>query len=127
MRHKSKLEVWLFAAIIFVIGVLTAGGNAWIGCPVLLILTLMAIPQEYVTAPDALRVRTALNRWAIPYAAITYVEESSLGPVLGNRVAVRIQGNSELVLAPDDPHAFFVELAARAPHLIRRGRSLIAA
>jgi hypothetical protein len=127
MRYKSKLEVWLVAAIIFVIGVMAAGGNYWIGCPVLLILTLMALPQEYVTAPDALRVRTALNRWAIPYAAITYVEESSLGPGLGYRVALRIQGNPELMLAPDDPGAFFAELAARAPHLIRRGRSLIAA
>jgi hypothetical protein len=127
MRHKSKLEVWLFAAILFVAGVMSAGGNYWIGCPVLLVLTLMAIPQEYVTAPDALRVRTGLTRWAIPYSAITYVEESSLGPVLGKRVTVRIQGSPELVLAPHDPGAFFADVAAHAPHLIRRGRSLIVA
>jgi hypothetical protein len=127
MRHKSKLEVWLFAAIIFVIGVMAAGGNYWIGCPVLLVLTLMAIPQEYVTAPDALRVRAGLTHWAIPYGAITYVEESSFGPVLGHRVAVQIAGTEELVLSPDDANAFFAEVAAHAPHLIRRGRSLIAA
>jgi hypothetical protein len=127
MRHKSKLEVWLFGAIIFVIGVMAAGGNYWIGCPVLLILTLMAIPQEYVTAPDALRVRAGLTNWAIPYGAILRVEESSLGPVLGNRVAVRIAGDEELMLAPDDPGAFFADVAAHAPHLIRRGHALIAA
>ena len=126
MRHKSKLEVWLLAAILFVIGVMAAGGNYWIGFPVLIVLSLMAIPQEYVTAPDTLRVRTALTRWTIPYAAITYVEESSLGPVLGNRIALGIKGSPELLLAPDNPGAFFAELAAHAPHLTRRGRSLIA-
>ncbi len=126
MKYKSKLEVWLFAAILFVIGVMAAGGNYWIGCPVLIVLTLMAIPQEYVTAPDTLRVRTALTRWAIPYTAILYVEESSLGPVLGHRIALGIQGSPELLLAPADPGAFFAELATHAPHLTRRGRSLIA-
>jgi len=82
--------VWLFAAILYVVGVLAAGGNRWIGGPVLLVLLLIALPQEYVTAPEALRVRAGLTRWAIPYGAITFVGESSLGPVLGKRVAVRI-------------------------------------
>ena len=83
MKHRSKVEVWLFAAILYVVGVLAAGGNRWIGGPVLLVLLLIALPQEYVTAPEALRVRAGLTRWAIPYGAITFVGESSLGPVLG--------------------------------------------
>src|ERR1035438_7283971 len=54
MKHRSKVEVWLFAAILYVVGVLAAGGNFWIGGPVLLVLLLIALPQEYVTAPEAL-------------------------------------------------------------------------
>jgi hypothetical protein len=126
MRHTSKVEVWLLAAILYVTGVLAAGGNRWIGGPVLLVLLLMALPQEYVTAPEALRVRTGLTRWKIPYAAITFVGESSLGPMLGKRVAVRIGRDSELLLAPDDPGKFFADVAAHSPHLLRRGGHLIA-
>jgi hypothetical protein len=126
MRHTSKVELWLLAAILYVTGVLAAGGNLWIGGPVLLVLLLMALPQEYVTAPEALRVRAGLTRWAIPYAAITFVGESSL-PVLGKRIAVRIGRDSELLLSPDDPNKFFADVAAHAPHLKRRGGHLIAA
>jgi len=53
--------VWLFAAILYVVGVLAAGGNRWIGGPVLLVLLLIALPQEYVTAPEGLRVRAGLT------------------------------------------------------------------
>ncbi|MCU1233784.1 MAG: hypothetical protein JWP63_1751 [Candidatus Solibacter sp.] len=118
------MEVWLAAAILYVMGVLAAGGNFWIGGPVLLILVLMALPQEYVTAPEALRVRSGLTRWAIPYTAITFVGESSIGPL--KRVAVRVGRDSELLLAPDDPGKFFADVAAHAPHLLRRGGHLIA-
>ena len=122
MKHRSKVEVWLFAAILYVVGVLAAGGNRWIGGPVLLVLLLIALPQEYVTAPEALRVRAGLTRWAIPYNAITFVGESSLGPVLGKRVAVRIGRDSEILLAPDDPGAFFADgrRARSAPEAPRR-------
>ena len=102
------------------------GGNRWIGSPVLLVLLLIALPQKYVTAPEALRVRAGLTRWAIPYTAITFVGESSLGPVLGTRVAVRMGRDSEILLAPDDPGAFFADVARHAPHLMRRGAALVA-
>ena len=123
MRHTSKLQVWLLAAILYVTGVLVAGGNRWIGGPVLLVLLLAALPQEYVTAPEALRVRAGITRFRIPYAAITFVGESSLGPV--KRIAVRTNGE-EILLAPEDPNKFFAEVAAHAPHLRRRGGALIA-
>ena len=38
--------MWLLAAILYVTGVLAAGGNRWIGGPVLLVLVLMALPQD---------------------------------------------------------------------------------
>src|ERR1035437_10339924 len=126
MKHRSKVEVWLFAAILYVVGVLAAGGSPWIGGPVLLVLLLGALPQESVTAPGSLRVRAALPRWAIPYTAITFVGDSSLGPVLGKRVALRIGRDSEILLAPDDPGAFFADVAAHAPHLCPRGATLVA-
>ena len=116
--------MWLLAAILYVTAVLAAGGNRWIGGPVLLVLLLMALPQEYVTAPEALRVRAGITRCAIPYGAITFVGESSLGPV--KRIAVRIGRDSEIFLAPDDPGRFFADVAAHAPHLMRRGGHLIA-
>jgi len=127
MKHRSKVEVWLLAAILYVMGVLAAGGNRWIGGPVLLVLLLTALPQEYVTAPEVLRVQKGLTRWAIPYQQIIFVGESSLGPVLGKRVSLRIGGGSEILLSPDDPSAFFADVAAHAPHLRRRGAALIAA
>ncbi|MEO8595670.1 MAG: hypothetical protein ABI759_20290 [Candidatus Solibacter sp.] len=126
MKHRSKVEVWLLAAILYVVGVLAAGGNRWIGGPVLLVMLLAALPQEYVTSPEALRVQRGFTRWAIPYQAITFVGESSLGPVLGKRVALRIGGGSEILLSPDDPGAFFADVAAHAPHLRRQGCSLVA-
>ena len=84
--------MWLFVAILYVMGVLAGGGNRWIGGPVLLVLLLMALPQEYVTAPEALRVRTGITRWAIPYTAITFVGEwdldawESIRPLVGGKV-----------------------------------------
>ena len=123
MRHTSKLEVWLLGAILYVTGVLAAGGNRWIGGPVLLVLVLAALPQEYVTAPEALRVRAGITKWRIPYNAITFVGESSLGPV--KRITVRTRGE-QILLAPEDPGKFFADVAAHAPHLHRRGGALVA-
>src|SRR5947208_16510976 len=109
MTHKSKLEVWLLAAILYVIAVLALGGNRWIGVPVLICLAWMAYPHRYVTAPDALRVSAGLVRWTIPYRAITFVG------TLGNRIAIRVGHEPELLLAPDDPAAFVAEVAKYAP------------
>jgi hypothetical protein len=73
------------------------------------------------TAQEALRVGAGLTRWAIPYAAIPFVGESSLGPMLGKRVAVRMGRDSEILRAPDDPGASFADVARHAPHVMRRG------
>jgi hypothetical protein len=39
---------------------------------------------------------------------------------------VRIGRDSEILLAPDDPGAFFADVAAHVPHLMRRGATLVA-
>jgi hypothetical protein len=111
MTHKSKLEVWLVVAIIYVVAVLALGGNRWIGVPVLICLGVMAYPHRYVTAPDALRVSLGLVRWTIPYRAITFVRAT------GTRVAIRVANDPELLLAPNDPEAFLADVAKHAPHL----------
>src|ERR1044071_5986445 len=112
MTHKSKLEVWHYAAIAYTLAVLLLGGNPWIGVPVLICLLYMAYPQRYVTAPDALRVKAGLVRWTIPYCAITW-----LGPQ-GNRIAIRVGRDSELVLTPENPAAFVADVTKHAPHLV---------
>ena len=111
MTHKSKLEVWLVVAIVYVVAVLALGGNRWIGVPVLLCLVLMAKPHRYETAPDALRVSAGLVRWTIPYRAITFIGAS------GPRIAIRVGNDPELLLAPDDPKAFVADVARHAPHI----------
>lgn len=119
MTHRSKLELWLFATIFYGVVVLALWGDYWVGAPVLLILLILSFPHSYELAPDALRVRTAINRWVIPYRAITFVRPS------GERVAIRVGDHEEMVLAPADPEAFYRDVAAHARHLVARGRQLV--
>jgi hypothetical protein len=120
MIHRSKLEVWLFAAIFYVVAVLALWGDYWIGAPVLLILLILSFPHSYVLAPDALRVRAGIARWVIPYRAIAIVRPR------GERISIRMEDNEEMVLAPSDPRAFCADVAARATHLVARGAELVA-
>src|SRR5437667_379028 len=62
-------------------------------------------------ATAATRVSAGLVRWTIPYRASTFVG------TLGNRIAIRVGHEPELLLAPDDPAAFVAEVAKYAPHL----------
>jgi hypothetical protein len=120
MIHRSKLEVWLFAAIFYVVAVLALWGDYWVGAPVLLILLILSFPHSYVLAPDALRVRAGIARWVIPYRAITFVRPR------GERVSIRLGDHEEMLLAPADPRAFCADVAARATHLVPRGGELVA-
>ncbi|MBS1854593.1 MAG: hypothetical protein JST11_04450 [Acidobacteria bacterium] len=119
MTHRSKLEVWLVAAIFYVVVVLALWGDYWVGAPVLLILLILSFPHSYVLAPEGLRVRAGITRWVIPYRAITIVRQR------GARVAIGVGSNEEVVLAPADPRAFRDDVAAHAPHLVPRGEQLI--
>src|SRR5438309_4151470 len=120
MTHRSKLEVWLFAAIFYVVAVLALGGDYWIGAPVLLILLILSFPHSYVLAPEGLRVRAGIARWVIPYQAITIVRHR------GARIAIRMGDDEEMGLNPADPRAFCADVAARATHLVPRGEELVA-
>jgi hypothetical protein len=120
MTHRSKLEVWLFGAIFYVVLALALWGDYWVGAPVLLILLILSFPHSYVLAPDALRVRAGITRWVIPYRAITFVRPR------GERVSIRMGAHEDLVLAPADPQAFCADVAARARHLVPRGEGLVA-
>ena len=113
MVHRSKLEVWLFAAIFYIVAVLAVDGDYWIGAPVLLILLILSFPHTYVLARDGLRVRAGLARWVIPYQGIALVESS------GGHVAIRFPDRRQMVLAPSDPEAFCADVALHAPHLRR--------
>jgi len=119
MTHRSKLEVWLFAAIFYVVLALALWGDYWVGAPVLLILLILSFPHSYVVEPDALRVREGIARWVIPYRAITKVNAR------GGRVAIGVGEREEMVLAPADPRAFCKDVAAHARHLVPRGDSLM--
>ena len=119
MTHRSKLEVWLFGAIFYVVLALALWGDYWVGAPVLLILLILSFPHSYVLAPDALRVRTGITRWVIPYRAITFVRPR------GEKVSIRLGEHEEMVLAPADPQAFCDDVAVRARHLVRRGEGLV--
>jgi hypothetical protein len=120
MVHRSKLEVWLFAAIFYVVAGLALWGDYWVGAPVLLILLILSFPHSYVLAPEGLRVRAGIARWVIPYRAITFVRPR------GERVSIRVGEHEEMVLAPVDPRAFCADVAARATHLVPRGDELVA-
>ena len=119
MTHRSKLEVWLFGAIFYVVLALVLWGDYWVGAPVLLILLILSFPHSYVLAPDALRVRTGITRWVIPYRAITFVRPR------GEKVSIRLGEHEEMVLAPADPRAFCADVAAHARHLVQRGEGLV--
>lgn len=120
MVHRSKPEVWLFAAIFYVVAALALWGDYWVGAPVLLILLILSFPHSYVLAPEGLRVRAGIARWIIPYQAITFVTPR------GERISIRVGEHDEMVLLPADPGAFCRDVAARATHLVRRGEGLVA-
>lgn len=120
MTHRSKLEVWLLAAIFYVVLMLALWGDYWVGAPVLLILLILSFPHSYVLAPEGLRVRAGITRWLIPYRAITFVRPR------GERVSIRVGEHEEMVLAPADPKAFYADVARHARHLVARGEGLVA-
>jgi len=122
MTHSSKFDVYLVAAIALAIAVFVMG-YYWIAGPALLVLFLAAYPQAYETTREGLVIHTAFGRQFIPYRAI-----SSASPAGGgSSVAIRFGCASEVRIRPAKPDVFFADLAARAPHLVRRGERLTTA
>ena len=129
MTHKSKVDVYILAAILLAIFVFLMG-DYWIAGPILLVLALCAYPQSYQTTPTGLVVRTVLSKTLIPYEAISYVgpasEERGAFSLKPEGVRIRYGLGSEILVSPADPRMFFADMAKRAPHLTKRGQKLVA-
>ncbi len=135
MIHKAKIDWWIGAAIIagmtlpFVSAVTTH--TRWmyaIGGLVVGLVFGFCYPQSYETTGDALLIRAGLSRQRIPYGEITSVRPStdsrSAAALSLDRVLSSATGGDALI-APADQQAFFDDLAARTPHLSRRGQDLV--
>lgn len=126
MTYDAKFDWRLAAAIAIALAVLLLGGDYWIVGPVLLILLICAYPQSYVTTPRGLLVRAFCMKVLIPYQVITFV-----GPAegrwqwLNEGVTIRYGLASNLHIAPAKMDAFLADMAARTPHLVRRGEALV--
>jgi hypothetical protein len=130
MTHNAKVDVYVLAAIALGVIVFLLG-DYWIAGPILLILFLCAYPQSYETTPCALVIRDALSRHVIPYSAIRVVAPAAEAvrtfAVTANHMFIEYGPSSQVLIEPADRDAFLRDIAARAPHLIRRGKRLIAA
>ena len=120
MTYQARIDWCPLLAVAAAVAAILLGANYWIGGPVLLVLLLCAYPQSYEMAAGGLTVRDALTRRLIRYAAITLVAPASRG-----RLRIRHGLGGAIILAPADPESFLADLAARAPHLTRRGRELV--
>ena len=86
-------------------------------------------PQSYETTPTGLLIHAGLTRRFVPYEAITFIGPSSDGrssvALSMDRIKIQWGPSSDLLIAPADPDAFCADVAARAPHLCKRGPDLI--
>jgi hypothetical protein len=119
MTYRSRIDWCVVAGILLAVGAIGLGASYWIGGPVLLVLLLCAYPKSYQTGAAGLVVRDALARREIPYAAVTYAGAERWG------VRIRFGLASEMVIVPTDAEGFLADLEKRAPHLARRGETLV--
>jgi hypothetical protein len=74
-------------------------------------------------------IRSGLTRRLVPYQSITFIGPSSAAgssvALSLDRVKVEWRPNSDVLIAPADPDAFFTDMAARTPHLAKRGQDLV--
>ena len=130
MRHNAKVDLWI--ALVALAGVLAplATRTYWASGFVLGILLITIFPQSYETTKRGLLIRAGLTRRLVPYEAITFVGPATQGAasLALSSGPVKIQWGlaSELLIAPARPGAFLADVAARAPHLMRRGAELVA-
>ena len=125
MAHKSRIDWCVLASIALAIGASVLRATCWVAGPVLLILLLCAYPQSYETTQQGLVVRDALTRRLIPYEQITWAGPAAPNVLRPGRLRLQYGLGSELDLAPVDREGLLADLAARAPHLSRRGDQLV--
>jgi hypothetical protein len=125
MTYDAKFDWRLAAAIAVALAVVLLGGNYWIAGPVLIILLICAYPQSYVTTPHGLLVRAFCMKILIPYEVITFIGPSDDSRWFSGGVTVRYGLASRLHIAPARMDLFLADVAARTPHLVRRGPALV--
>ena len=141
-RFPSKVDAWLGAILVALLVstvavpiVLLVSGDpqAWIGLiPSALILAIfggLVFPLYYELEDQALLIRFGLVRSRVPYAEIKRVVPSRSmlsSPALSlDRLHVDAGNPLGPLISPKDKSAFLDALAARAPHLMREGDSLV--
>jgi hypothetical protein len=125
MSYDAKFDWRLAAAIVVALAVVLLGGNYWIAGPVLIILLICAYPQSYVTTPRGLLVHAFCMKILIPYEVITFIGPSDDSRWFSGGVTVRYGLASKLHIAPARMDLFLADVAARTPHLVRRGPALV--
>jgi hypothetical protein len=130
MTHQNRNDWWLVAAFALGVSASLGAGLYWIGGPCLLLFVLCVYPQKYETTERGLFIRATLFRRFIPYSVITQAEPCTGGRSMAlafSGVSIRYGLKNELRISPADRDAFLADLAAHAPHLKRRGHSLVLA
>jgi len=130
MTHKGRNEPWAVAAMVLTTAALLGLESYWIGLPLATILVLWLWPQRYRTGEAGIEIHAGLAHRYIPYEAIRSVEPCTGGRNIAlaiHGVSIRYGIENEIRIAPEDAAAFLASVAAKAPHLIQRGSSLIPA
>ena len=129
MRHAAKIDAWIVVAILAGTVAPVLSHAYWASGFVLAILLIAVYPQFYKTTPTGLVIYAGLTRRFVPYETITFIGPSSNArssvALSMDRVKIQWGPASEILIAPEDADAFFADMAARAPHLSKRGRDLI--
>ncbi len=135
MRYEAKVDWWIGAALVagMVIPVVAGIASktpvtyAVAAFDAVLILGFLW-PQSYETAPDALVVRAGLTTRRRPYASILAVRPStdSRSALALSLDRVLIESSAgDFLIAPRNQEAFFAEMQALCPQLVRRGQELV--
>ena|SRR5690348_1823698 len=129
MRHAAKIDSWIIIAVLAGTLAPLLSHAYWASGLVIGILLISVYPQFYETTPTGLVIYSGLTRRVVPYQAITFIGPSSDGrssvALSMERVKIQWGPSSELLIAPADAGTFFADMAARAPHLCKRGQDLI--
>lgn len=140
--YRTRVDLWLAllvgggaAAPLLMAGWLATQGKwdgivllAFWGTVVSAAVLSLTVPVRYTLQAERLIVRSGWLTWDIPLAAVRRVEPT-WSPLAGpawslRRVLIEWSQGDFILVSPDDRESFIDELAARCPHLIRRGAGL---
>ncbi|MGO9231030.1 MAG: PH domain-containing protein [Bryobacteraceae bacterium] len=133
MRHAAKVDwlvgIGMLAGLVVPFVSAVEGYTQWGYAASILVALLVfgfCYPQWYETDADALVIRAGVITRRIPYLTITAVRPSSARrssfAMSLDRVEIEY-GSKRMLIAPKNQDAFFSDIAARAPQLLRQGRN----